>query len=174
MNREEVMELIKSRRSVRAYKPEQIKPEELDYVLEAGTWAPTSMGLQSPIMVAVQDPETVKLLSQLNARVLGNDSDPFYGAPTVVVVFSNGDRGETCEEDGALVMANLMLAAKAVGLGSCWIHRAKPVFESEEGKALMKKWGIPENYRGVAHCILGYPDAEPKARPRKEGWIVRA
>ena len=134
MNKEEVMELIKSRRSIRAYKPEQIKPEELDYVLEAGTWAPTSMGLQSPIMVAVQDPETVKLLSRLNARVLGNDSDPFYGAPTVIVVFSNGDRGETCEEDGALVMANLMLAAKAEGLGSCWIHRAKPVLRARRAR----------------------------------------
>ena len=99
MNKQEVMELIKSRRSVRAYKAEQIKAEELDYVLEAGTWAPSSMGLQSPILVAVQDPETVKLLSGLNARVLGNNSDPFYGAPTVIVVFSNGDRGETCEAE---------------------------------------------------------------------------
>ena len=169
---QEILKVIKERRSVRAYKPEQIKPQELDTVLEAGVWAPSSMGLQSPKMVAVQDAETVRLLSRQNARVLGNDSDPFYGAPTVIVVFSNGDR-PTCTEDGSLVMANLMLAAKAVGLGSCWIHRAKQVFESEEGKALKAKWGIPENYVGVAHCVLGYAAEEPAAKPRKDDAVVR-
>ena len=101
------------------------------------------------------------------------ESDPFYGAPTVLVVLAAKDR-PTCVEDGSLVMGNLMNAAYAVGVGSCWIHRAREVFDSPEGKALLKKWGIEGDYVGVGHCILGYPadGAAPEAKPRKEDYVV--
>lgn len=169
-----VLDALKSRRSVRRYKPEQIKDEELKAVLEAGIYAPTGMGMQSPKIVVVQDPEMVRKLSRMNAAVMGTDSDPFYGAPTVLVVLADPER-PTCVEDGSLVMGNLMNAAYAAGLGSCWIHRARQVFDSAEGKALLKEWGIPEKYIGIGHCILGYADGDlPAAKPRKDNYIVYA
>ena len=164
---------MKERRSIRAYRKEQITQEELDAVLDAATYAPSGMGRQSAKIVAVQDTETVALLSKLNAEVMGADSDPFYGAPTVLIVFGDKNVG-TYLEDGALVMGNLLLAAYAVGLGSCWIHRAREVFEMPEGKALMEKWGIPDRYVGIGHCILGYPDGElPEAKTRKDDYILK-
>lgn len=169
-----VLDSLKSRRSVRSYKAEQIRPEELDAVLEAGKYAPTGMGLMSPVMVVVQDKAEVAELSRLNAAVMGTDSDPFYGAPTVIVVFADKSRG-TYLYDGSLVMGNLLNAAHAVGLGSCWIHRAKEVFESPEGRELMKKWGVPESCEGIGNCILGYAaDKLPEAKPRKSGYVIKA
>lgn len=169
----EVLTAIKNRRSCRAYKPEQITDAELNAVLEAGTYAASAKGLQSAKIVVVQDAETRALLSRMNAAVMGADKDPMYGAPTVIVVLA--DANAPCAvQDGSLVMGNLMLAASAVGLGSCWINRAKEVFASDEGKALLKKWGINGEWVGVGHCILGYPAAEPKpAAPRKADYIVR-
>lgn len=163
-----------SRRSIRKFKPEQIKNEELDIILKAATYAPTGMNRQSPLIVVVQDKETISTLSKLNAEVLGRtDTDPFFGAPTVVIIFSDKTI-RTFIEDGSLVMGNLMNAAYSIGIGSCWIHRAREVFETEAGRALMKKWGIPENYQGISHCILGYPDGDyPEARPRKDNYIIK-
>ena len=171
----ETLKDLKERRSIRAYRPEQIKEEELQAILEAGTYAPTGMGMQSPKIVVVQDKETRDYLSVLNDRYMGSGSDPFYGAPTVLVVLASRER-PTCVEDGALVMGNLMNAAHAVGVGSCWIHRAREVFDSEEGKALLKKWGVEGDYVGVGHCILGYPadGAVPEAKPRKDDEVVCA
>ena len=164
---------LKERRSVRAYQAKQIKDEELEIILEAGKYAPTGMGAQSPIMVVVQDKETVQHLSKLNAKVMGADSDPFYGAPTVIIVLADPSR-HTYLEDGSLVMGNLMNAAFAVGVDSCWIHRAKEVFESAEGKALLKKWGVDENLVGIGNCILGYRAGELSApKPRKENYVYR-
>lgn len=169
----EVICALKERRSVRAYRPEQISEDDLAQILEAGTYAPSGMGAQSAIMVVVQDPETIARLSKLNAAVMGANTDPFYGAPTVVVVLANQDRG-TWLEDGSLVMGNLMNAAHSLGLGSCWIHRAREVFASDEGQALLRQWGIQGNYAGVGHCILGYPAGPlPEAKPRKEHAIYR-
>lgn len=172
---ESTLKDLKERRSIRAYKPDQIKEEELQKILEAGTYAPTGMGKQSPKIVVVQDKETRDYLSKLNAKYFpgGGDSDPFYGAPTVLVVLADKER-PTCVEDGSLVMGNLMNAAYALGIGSCWIHRAREVFASEEGKELLKKWGIEGNYIGIGHCILGYPadNAQPQAKPRKEDYVV--
>ena len=170
----ETLKTLKERRSIRQYKKEQITDEQLNQILEAGTYAPTGMGQQSPIMVVVQDEKTIKELSKMNAEVIGTDTDPFYGAPTVVVVFA--DRGciPTYVEDGSLVMGNLMNAAHAVGVDSCWIHRAKEVFESERGQELLKEWGIKGDYVGVGNCVLGYRDCEyPQAEERKENYIVR-
>lgn len=161
------------RRSIRAYRPDQIKETELDYVLNAGLYAPSGRNFQSTVMVAVQNPELIKKLSVMNAEIMGTDSDPFYGAPTVVIVFANPEY-PTHFEDGCLTMGNMLNAAYEAGLGSCWIHRARQMFESEEGKALMKEWGIPENYIGIGNCILGYTDGEtPAPAPRKDGRIIK-
>lgn len=159
------------RRSIRKFKSEQIKDEELNLILEAGKYAPTGRGMQSPIMVVVQNQEVIKKLSKMNAQVMGTNNDPFYGAPTVIIVLADKSRG-TCVEDGSVVMANLMNAAHSLGVGSCWIHRAYEVFESQEGKELLKQWGIEGDYRGIGHCILGYVDGDyPKAKDRKENYV---
>ncbi|MCD7736670.1 MAG: nitroreductase [Lachnospiraceae bacterium] len=169
----EVLKSLEERRSVRSYKAEQIRDDELEQILRAGTYAPTGMGAQSPVMVVVQDPETIAKLSKMNAAVMGVSSDPFYGAPTVIIVLADRSR-PTFVEDGSLVMGNLMNAAFAIGVDSCWIHRAKEVFDSKDGKALLKQWGIEGDYQGIGHCILGYRDGElPQAKPRKENYIFR-
>lgn len=167
-----VMEAMLSRRSVRSYKPDLPDRALIDQVLEAGTYAATGRGQQSPIMIAVTNKELRDKLSRMNAAVMGSDSDPFYGAPVVIVVLADKNRPTTCVHDGSLVMGNLMLAAHALGLGSCWIHRAKEEFESEEGKELLKTLGIEGDYVGIGHCVLGYAEGElPKAAPRKENYI---
>ncbi|MCD7814993.1 MAG: nitroreductase [Lachnospiraceae bacterium] len=169
----EVLKCLEERRSVRKFKAEQIKDSELEQILEAGIYAPTGMGAQSPIIVAVQDAPTIEKLSKMNAAVMGASGDPFYGAPTVLVVLADRSR-PTFVEDGALVLGNMMNAAFSIGVDSCWIHRAHEVFDTEEGKALLKQWGIEGDYQGIGHCILGYRDGElPQAKPRKENYIYR-
>lgn len=168
-----VLQAIESRRSVRRFKPDMVPAELLDQVLQAGTYAATGMGRQSPIILAVTDPKVRDQLSRMYAAIMGSDKDPFYGAPVVLVVLADKSR-PTCVYDGSLVMGNLMLAAHSLGLGSCWIHRAKEEFESPEGKALLTSLGIQGEYEGIGHCILGYPEGElPQPAPRKENWIYR-
>ena len=168
----EVLNSLKTRRSIRAYQDTQVPDELLDQVLEAGLYAASGMNNQKVIMVAVRDKETRDYMSRLNAAVMGRDGDPFYGAPCVVVVLYDPSYF-TGKEDASLVMGNLMEAAHAVGLGSCWIHRAYQVFESPEGKELLRKWGLPETLTGVGNCILGYAAQTPEAKPRAEGRIVK-
>lgn len=170
----ETLKDLKSRRSCRKYREEQIKETELQDILEAGTYAPTGMGAQSPIMVVIQDKETRNYLAELNTQVVGLNTDPFYGAPTVVVVLA--DRSKmTYLDDGNLVIGNLLNAAHAVGVDSCYIYRAREVFQSEAGKELMKKWGITGDYEGIGNVILGYGLSEGKneAAPRKENYVIR-
>ena len=167
-----MLDNLKNRRSIRKYKPEQVSDTHLDAILEAGLYAASGMNTQNSIMVAVRDKETRDQLSRMNAEVMGSAADPFYGAPCVVVVLVEPER-YTAVEDGSLVMGNLMQAAYDLGLGSCWIHRARQMFESEEGKALLRKWGLREDLIGVANCILGYPDEEPAPKPRREGRIIK-
>ena len=168
----ETIENLIKRRSCRKYKKEQIKKEELKQILEAGTYAPTGKGKQSPIMIVVQNKETIEKLSKINRKIMGVETDPFYGAPTIIVVLADKNIG-THVEDGSLVIGNLMNAASSLGIGSCWIHRAKEEFETEEGKELLNEWQIPDNYVGVGHCILGYPEGElPKAKERKQNYIT--
>lgn len=170
------MDAIKNmltRTSVKKYKPDPVAKGLLDQIIEAGTYAPTGRNLQSPIILAVTNTQVRDELSKLNAKVLGapEGTDPFYGAPVVLVVLAN-KACNTRVYDGSLVMGNLQLAAHALGLGACWIHRAKEVFEMEEGKALLKKLGIEGEYEGVGNCIVGYPDGEvPAIKPRKENWV---
>ena len=171
----EVLKAIEARRSCRSYEEKQISAEELSAVTNAGTWAPTAKGLQSPKMVVVQDAETMAKLERMNAAVLGNpDAHPFYGAPTAVVVFAV-TQVPTDMQDGSLVLGTMLLAASSIGLGSCWINRAKESFQSEEGKALMRKWGLGDEYEGIGICILGYVKGEiPAPKARKEDYIVMA
>ncbi len=165
-------EILKNRRSIRKYKPEQVSDAHLDAILEAGLYAPSGMNTQNAYMVAVRDQETRDQLSRMNAAVMGASNDPFYGAPCVVVVLVEPER-YTAVEDGSLVLGNLMNAAYEIGVGSCWIHRAKQMFESEEGKTLLRAWGLREDLVGVGNCILGYPDEDPAPKPRREGRIVK-
>ena len=168
----EILKALCERRSVRQFKAEQISDEELKAVLEAGTYAPTGMNRQDPWIVAVQKPEIIAQLVKMNAKVLGTDTNPYYGAPTIVLVFAS--RPEDWENgvcDGTLVLGNMMNAAYAIGLGSCWINRERQMFETEEGKALMRQFGLPEGLIGVGSIALGYPATDlPQARPRKEGY----
>ena len=169
----EVIKSIKSRRSVKSYKPDPVPTELLDAVLEAGTYAPTGRNMQSPIIIAVTDKTVRDRLAKLNAAVMGVDSDPFYGAPAVLVVLADKSRN-TYLYDGSLVMENLMLAAHSLGLGSCWIHRAKEVFEGDEGKALLASLGIEGDYEGIGNCIIGYPDKLPaEQKPRKDNYVYK-
>lgn len=166
----ETIKNLVERRSCRKYSSTQIKEDELNSVLKAGEYAPTGMGMQSPIIVVLQNKSIIDKLSKLNAKIMGKDEDPFYGAPTVLVVLADKNIG-TYIEDGSLVLGNLMNAAYSLGLGSCWIHRAKEEFETDEGKELLEEWNIPENYVGIGHCILGYPEEKSEAKPRKDGYI---
>ena len=164
---------LKTRRSIRAYEDRQVDEALLAQVLEAGMYAPTGMGRQSPKMVVVQDRATRDQLSRMNAAVMNSTGDPFYGAPTVIVVLADPAAG-TWREDGSLVMGNLMLAAHALGIGSCWIHRAREEFERPEGKAILASLGIQGDYEGIGHCVLGYPDGDlPAPRERKANWVYR-
>ena len=173
----EVLKALRARRSVRAFKTEQIKDEELKAVLEAGIYAPTGMGRQDPWIVAVQDPKIVAQLVRMNAAIMGVQSNPYYGAPTIVLVFaSRPEKWFTSIYDGTLVLGNMMNAAYAAGLGSCWIHREREMFDTKEGKQLMKQFGLPDDLMGIGSIALGYPAAElAPAKPRKENYyrIIR-
>ena len=167
-----VITALAKRRSIRSYKPEQITDDELKTVLEAGTWAPTAKGVQDPWIVAVQKPELLAKISRMNAAVWGRDIDPFYGAPTYVLVFGSDPAvWANSVPDGLLVLGNMMLAAHAIGLGSCWINREREMFATPEGKALMQELGLPDGLIGIGALALGYPAAPPRdPKPRKENY----
>ncbi len=143
----ETLKVLKERRSIRKYKPEQITDGELNAILEAGTWAASAKNLQTPVMAVVQDKETIDRMSRLNAEIQGVTTDPFYGAPTVVVVLADGTKPNWLQ-DGSLVMGNLMTAAAAMGIGSCWINRAMELFDRAEGKELLKNEAVKKAYLG--------------------------
>ena len=166
-----ILEQMESRRSIRRFKPDMVPGALIDQVIRAGTYAPTGMGRQSPIILAVTDRAVRDKLSRWNAEIMGVDTDPFYGAPAVLVVLADKSV-PTHVYDGSLVMGNLLLAAHALGLGSCWIHRAREEFDRPEGKELLKSLGIEGDYEGIGHCILGYVDGEaPQAKERKANWV---
>ena len=172
----ETVKILEERRSIRAYRPVQITDEQLETILRAGLYAPSAMGKQSPVLVAVQDPDTLTLLEKLNREIAGRENNQFYGAPAAVVVLSDpkttNEVNSVC--DGSLVMGNLMNAAWSLGVGSCWINRARETFQRPEGKALLAKWGLPEDMLGVAICILGYPAGEvPAPKERRDGRVIR-
>ena len=165
------LDTIKTRRSIRKFKSDAIPEEILNKIIEAGSYAPSGMGRQPVIILAVTNKELRDRLSKLNADVMHSTNDPFYGAPVVLVVLADKS-APTHVYDGSLVMENLMLAAHDLGIGSCWIHRAKEVFEKEEGKEILKSLGIEGDYEGIGNCILGYADVEePQAKPRKDNFV---
>ncbi|OUO47568.1 diguanylate cyclase [Olsenella sp. An285] len=171
----EVLSAIRSRRSVRAYTDEMPSRELIDQVIESGIWAASGKNLQGPIVVAVTNRELRDRLSRMNLEVLGTPGgkDPFFGAPVVLVVLAPREQANRLY-DGSLVMGNLMLAAHSLGLGSCWVHRARQEFDTEEGEAILAELGIEGDYEGIGHCVLGYPAEEPADRPRREGRVFYA
>lgn len=167
-----IIECLCTRRSVRCYKSEQIDRNDLETVLRAGTYAATARGCQDPWIVAVQNPKTIEKLVAMNAKVMGTSDNPYYGAPTIVLVFgSDTSQWPNSLYDGALVLGNMMTAAHAIGLGSCWINREREMFATEEGRELMREFGLPEGLIGIGALSLGYADGEPRpAKSRKENY----
>lgn len=174
MEHEDLLSTIKTRRSCRVYSPRKVEQEKLDKVIEAGIYAPTGMNKQCTIFLAIQDEKTLERLSRLNASIMGRDGDPFYGAKTVIVVLAKKD-SHTYIYDGSLAAGYMLLEADALGLASCWIHRAKECFESEEGKAILKEAGINDEVEGIANIILGYDgETDPKPHAKSsEGRIFK-
>lgn len=169
----EFLDMLLTRRSVRAYKPDPVPTALLEEVLRAGTYAPTGGGRQSPVLVAVTDRAARDEISRLNAAVMGKDTDPYYGAPVLVLALAD-PASSTWVEDASCALENMMLAAHALGLGSVWVHREREIFDSEAGKALLRAWGLPETLRGVGSITLGYASGPaPAPAPRKDGYIVR-
>lgn len=170
----ETLKVLEERRSVRGYDGRKVPREVLEQIVKAGEYAPSGMGLQSAAQVVIQDDETIEQLSKINARIMGSSGDPFYGAKTLIVVFADKNR-PTHVDDGNMVIGNILNAAHALGVDSCYIYRARETFHTEEGKKLMQKWGLPDNYEGIGNCILGYRSGEyPKAKPRRAGAVIWA
>ena len=170
----DIINCIKSRRSIKKFLPEQIETDKLDAICEAGSYAANGMGKQSGKIVVLQNPDDISRLEKINAAIQGNpNGHPFYGAPTVCVIFADR-RVFTYVEDGSLIIGNMLIAAHSLGLGACWIHRAREEFETPGGQEMVRAWGVDAHYVGVGHCILGYAATEaapPKAR--KPGFIVK-
>ncbi len=169
----ETLNTLLKRRSIRNYLDKPVEKEKIDEILKAGTFAPTASGKQSPTIVCIENKDDLKLAEKINAEVMGNPSaNPFYGAPIAILVLGDKDNANTVY-DGTLVMGNLMNAAASLGLGSCWIHRAKETYEREDGKALLKKWGLNGNYIGIGYCVIGYTNDNALADgpARKDGYV---
>ncbi len=164
---------IKMRRSIRAYQDKMPTDESVKRIVEAGTYAPNGLGKQSATIVVVTEKKLRNKLSKMNAAILGTTADPFHGAPIVITVLAD-KKVPTYIYDGALVLGNILNAAHSEGLGSCWVHRAKEIFESKEGKALLKEWNIQGDYEGIGFCTLGYSSDEelPHPRPRKKNYAI--
>ena len=165
-----VLEAIRTRRSVRKYEDKPVSLELLNRIAEAGVWAASGMNSQGPIVLIVTNKEIRDELSKLNADVMGTDNDPFYGAPYVLVALAPKDN-PIHVYDGSLVMGNMMLAAHELGLGSCWIHRAKEVFDTKKGREILKKAGVEGEYEGIGNLIVGYAAETPADKERKPGRI---
>ena len=171
----EILQAMHERRSTRKYKPDAVPRELIEQVIDAGLWAPSGMNRQSTIVVAVTNKGLRDRLSEANRAIGGwpEGFDPFYGAPVVLVVLARKE-APTYLYDGSLTMANMLLAAHTLGLGSCWIHRAKEEFETDEFKALLAELGVEGDYEGIGHCILGYIEQETPAQPRNDArafWV---
>lgn len=168
----QVLQNISTRRSVRKFTSQQVPQQLLDWVLQAGTFAPTGRGKQSPVIVAVCSQPLRSEIAQLNAQVMGVDKDPYYGAPIVVLVLADSTVN-TWVEDGSCVLQNMMLAAHSLGLGSVWVHREREIFDSPRGKQLLEQWGLPQTLRGVGSIALGYADETPSCAPRKPNYVLK-
>ena len=173
-NAKAAIDMLEGRRSVRRFKDTQVSMDIVEKICEAGTYAASGMNKQPSTILVIQNPDTIAELEKINAKVIGDPAaHPFYGAPTLLVVLADPEVSYTYLEDGTLVLGNLMNAAHALGVDSCWIHRAKQEFETEFGKELLKKHGLSESLVGIGNLILGYRDCEyPNVRPRKDNYVV--
>lgn len=168
----ETLNVLLTRRSVRKYRPDQVDEKTLSAILEAGTYAPSGMGKQPAVIVAVRDPGERRAVMELNQKARGGSGDPYYGAPTILLVLADSGITGTFVEDGACVLNTMMVAAQSLGVSSCWVHGEHLMFDLPEGKALLEKWDLPTCLRGVGSLALGYAEGEPpEAKPRKEGYI---
>ncbi len=170
---ESFFSVLKTRRSCRAFTPEPVSEALIRRVAEAGSWAASGRGMQSPTVLAVTNPEWREMLCRINAEILGSpDADPFYGAPCILVTVGDKTRN-TVVEDGALCLGNMMLEAEALGLASCWIHRARETFERPEAQELLRTCGLdPEQTVGIGNLALGYAATAPApAKPRKPDFL---
>lgn len=167
----QTVQILKSRRSCRKYQPKHVDRAIIDQIVACGLNAPTGRNMQAPIFVVVANDDVVAKLSKLNADVVGMPNDPFYGAKDVIVVLCT-KVAHTYVYDGSVAMCNLLNAAYSLGIGSCWIHRAKEVFESAEGKQLLAEWGITEPVEGIGFCILGYPQNDPAPKQINDGRVI--
>ena len=167
------IEAIKTRRSIRKYTDEVPSKELLEQVIDAAIWTPTAANRQPVIVLAVTNRELRDRLSAMNAAVMGREGDPFYGAPAVLVVLADKENANRVY-DGSLTAGSIMLAAEDLGLGTCWIHRARQMFETEEGKQILKDLGVEGEYEGIGNIIIGYAAEKPEPKPRKEGFAYFA
>ena len=169
----DIIKAMMKRRSIRKYKPDMIPQSTIDEIINAGLYAASGMGKQNTIIIEVTNKEFIHKLAKINSKIAGWDEnfDPFYGAPVVLIVLADKN-WFTGVYDGSLVIGNLMLAADSLGIGSCWIHRAKEEFEMNEYKELLRSLGIEGEWEGIGHCILGYPDETITNIPeRKENRV---
>ena len=181
----ETLTTILKRRSIRQYQPDQIKEEELQSILEAGKFAPSGMGCQAWHFTAVQNPDALKLINrfarefmlhcgnpELEEKAKPEDFSALYNAPTLIII-SGEEKTRTSQYNCAFALSNMFLAAKSLGIGSCFIFAAgASLNDNEEGKAVMKALGVPDGYRVYAAGAFGYPAGElPEAAPRKEGTV---
>lgn len=168
----EIVKVLCERRSVRKYLDKEVPMDILKEILKCGTYAPSGKNRQSAKIVVVRNREMINKIGKINAGIMGVDVDPFYGANTLLIVFAD-KQTFTYLQDGSAVIMNMLNAAYGLGVDSCWIHRAKETFETDEGKEIMQKWGLDDNYEGIGNVILGYRDGElPKPLPRKEDYII--
>lgn len=171
----QIIDNILTRRSIRAYLSKQITDDELDTILKAGIYAASSMNRQATKLVALQNKDDITKLRELNNKLFdGFNGDHFYAAPTIIIILAEKTSGQAIE-DGSLIAGNIMLAAHALGIGSCWIHCAREEFDTAEGKDLLKNWGLDaDKYIGICHCTLGYAAKDaPKALPRKKNRVIK-
>lgn len=167
----EILKNIKERRSIRSFKSEMPSKDLIDSIIEAGLYAPSGMNRQETIIVAITDREVRGKLSKMNASIMGGDSDPFYGAPVILVVLAKKSDPYRVY-NGSVVMENMLLASHSLGLGSIWIHRAKEEFETREGKEILKSLGLGDDWEGIGNCAIGFVNGEyPTTKERKEGRV---
>ena len=169
----DALEIMAARRSCKKYSDKPVDFELIEKIVAAGAQAANGKGMQAPFILAVTNKELRDKLSKLNAQMLGADIDPFYGAPYVIVVLADKSV-PTYVYDGSLVMGNMMTACEALGVDCCWIHRAKKMFETEEGKEILAQAGITADVEGIGNLVIGYDagDGKKVKAPRKENYIT--
>lgn len=167
----EAINNILKRKSTKKFKSTSVPADIIDTVINCGIHAASGMNKQETIVVAVTDKDVIARLTEINGKIRGTENDQFYGAPAILIVLGKSDN-YTRVYDGSLVLGNMMLAAEALGVGSCWIHRAKETFEMPEWKEWLKSIGVDGEYEGIGHLALGYPDMTPPEKPRREGRII--